>query len=286
MKDAVMVTLHEICHRDRGYLTVIRESSIVKNAVTLLGGRRREGKSGGGGEEEGGGEDLMKSELSVGAKARLLWLLVGLVKRRVEMPHEEELMEVALRLEEMGNKHVQEEGEEEEEEGTRGGKDDEEWKSVEKREWEELSEKAGELIWRMEGVKNRREGKKRETLKMMKKREEEMEKRINEAERGREEEKIMKEEEKKRGLEEKRVLEERIERMEKEMERMKKEGGISAPPHPYNLPSPPTLITSLDETSVVFSQKDGMRIEGNTITNAFSSYSWRNCFIGGVMTSV
>ena len=275
-----MEALKEICKKDGRYKEVIKESYIVKNAVILLGGRSR---------GNGGGKEMEWKEMGVGEKIQLIELLGALVKGGVEMKEEEELKEVLMELEEEGNKHAEEgEGiEEREAEGTAEGEGAGEGggrgsKEAEKEEWEELSVRAHEIIWRMEGVKNRREGKKRETLKMMKKREEEMEKRINEAERGREEEKIMKEEEK-RNREE---AEERIERMEKEMERMKKEGGISAPPHPYNLPSPPTLITSLDETSVVFSQKDGMRIEGNTITNAFSSYSWRNCFIGGVMTSV
>ena len=268
-----MEALKEICKKDGRYKEVIKESYIVKNAVILLGGRSR---------GNGGGKEMEWKEMGVGEKIKLIELLGALVKGGVELKEEEEMEEVLMELEEEGNRHVEEgEGEEEEEgeeEGEGRGKREEE-----KREWEELSEKARELIWRMEGVKNRREGKKRETLKMMKKREEEMEKRIEEAERGREEANKKMEEEKKRGREEKRVLEERIERMEKEMERMKKEGGIS--PLQPTYPSTPTLITSLDATSVIFSQKDGIKREGNTIIH-HGRDSPRNCFIGGVMTSV
>ena len=90
---------------------------------------------------------------------------------------------------------------------------------------------------------------------------------------------MLKEEEKRN----RETAEERIERMEKEMERMKKEGGISTlqPTHS----STPNIITSLDETSVVFPQTDRIKREGNTIIH-HGEHSCRNCFIGGVMTSV
>ena len=273
-----MEALKEICKKDGRYKEVIKESYIVKNAVILLGGRRR---------GNGGGKEMECKEMGVGEKVKLIELLSELVKGGVEMREEEEMVDVLMELEEEGNRHVEEEMEEGEGEGEGEGR---EGNKEEKREWEELSQRAHELIWRMEGVKNRREGKKRDTLKMMKKREEEMEKRIEEERRGREEanknmeqEKRMKEEEKKRDLEEKRVLEERIERMEKEMERMKKEGGIATlqPTHS----STPNIITSLDGTSVIFPQTDRIRREGNTIIH-YGKDSFRNCFIGGVMTSV
>ena len=44
-------------------------------------------------------------------------------------------------------------------------------------------------------------------------------------------------------------------------------------------------ITLLDELTVVFPQSDGIKREGNTIIH-HGPTSWRNCFIGGVMTSV
>ena len=79
-----------------------------------------------------------------------------------------------------------------------------------------------------------------------------------------------------------------VDRMQKEIEEMKKKIPASPPPPPsYTLP--PTaiassVITSLDRTSVVFPKRDGIKREGNTIIN--TSNDFRNCFIGGVMTSV
>ena len=45
------------------------------------------------------------------------------------------------------------------------------------------------------------------------------------------------------------------------------------------------LITSLDETSVIFREDDGIKREGNTIIH-HGPHSVLNCFIGGVMESV
>ena len=110
MRVVVMETLHEICEKDNMYVKVIKESSVVKNAVKLLesGGRRRqterketEGEEEGEGKEEGGdGITGMKedSELRIGEKIKLLELLLLLVKRGIEISEEEELMEVVLRL--------------------------------------------------------------------------------------------------------------------------------------------------------------------------------------------
>ena len=131
--------------------------------------------------------------------------------------------------------------------------------------------------------RKKEEGKGREEEK---KRADEERKRREEAERGKEEEK------KKREISEreKRELEERIERMNVEMEELKKKEGemhSSPPTHtPSTIPSASHVITSLDETSVVFPQSDGIQREGNSISHHGSNYSIRNCFVGGVMTSV
>ena len=45
------------------------------------------------------------------------------------------------------------------------------------------------------------------------------------------------------------------------------------------------VIRSLDGTSVIFPVEDDIKREGNTIIH-HGSASFRNCFIGGVMTSV
>ena len=95
-----------------------------------------------------------------------------------------------------------------------------------------MSEKARNLVWVMEKMKNRREGKKIGTLKMMKKKEEEMEKKVEEGRRGREEEKKQKEE----ALQRNRELEERLCRMQKEMEEMKMNEEVLHTPALSNTP--------------------------------------------------
>ena len=174
MKRIGVNRLKEICKKDEEYIEVIAEVDIVKNAAILLGGRRRkEGeklrkeKEGEGGEEgrreEGkGGMEMKYIEMKLGEKISLIELLNELVKRGVELSEEEEMKEVLMELEEEGNKHVEEEREGEGEE--------------EKREWEELSEKACILVRMMEKMKNRREGKKSRTMKMIRKELEEMKK--------------------------------------------------------------------------------------------------------------
>ena len=175
IKGEGMKTLNEICQKDSRYVKVIQELSVVKNAVELLGGRRRDEQCGinGDKEDEDDGQEskgrkeetgrMVWSELRVKEKIGLLELLSGLVKRGVEMEDEEELKEVGMKLEEEGNKHL-EDGKGEEEKKKEG--------EEEKREWEELSEKAHTFVWMMEKIKARREGKKSQTLRMMKKMEE------------------------------------------------------------------------------------------------------------------
>ena len=169
-----MKTLNKICKKDGKYVKVIQELTVVKNAIQLLGGRRKT-EGGGVGNEEAEEEEekekeknegrggLIFCELRVREKIGLLELLSGLVKRGVEMEDEEELKEVGMKLEEEGNKHL-EDGKGEEEKKKEG--------EEEKREWEELSEKAHTFVWMMEKIKARREGKKSQTLRMMKKMEE------------------------------------------------------------------------------------------------------------------
>ena len=309
-----MDTLKEICTKDGRYKEAIKDCSIVKNAVILLGGKtrvqggEREGKEGveGRREEEKGGLELGLTEFRLEEKISLISLMCELVKRGVELTREEEMKEVLMELEEEGNKHVEEEMSREGEEA--------------KREWEELSERAHELVWVMEKMKNRREGKKSETLKMMREKEEEMEKKVEEMKRRVEEEKRradeeqrMKEEEKKMKEEERRKREETEQKVEEErkradeehqkreeaeakistmrlaIEKLEKEHISSPPPHSV---TPPTRvsksisgpITLLDGTSVIIPQ-EGIRRDGNTIIH-HGYASFRNCFIGGVMSSV
>ena len=135
MKREGMKTLNEICKKDGKFVTVIKELSVVKNAIDLLGGRRmierrgernenvedemeeggkeeEEEKEGKGEEEseEEKGKKLIMGELRVKEKIGLLELLSRLVKRGVEMEDEEMLNEVGMMLEEEGNSHF--EGEE------------------------------------------------------------------------------------------------------------------------------------------------------------------------------
>ena len=312
-----METLKEIIKKDPKYVEGIKESSVVRNGVRLLGGRKRrngrekdrkEGEKGSeeGEEEEKGGimEEMECVEMRVREKILLIELLNELVKGGMEIVEEEEMKEVLMELEEEGNKHVEEEIE---------GEGEGEEKKEEKREWEELSEKACMLLRMIEKKKNRREGKKSESWKMMKKKEEEMEKRAVEAERRREEEKQQLEEEKKKREEEKKELEERISRMEREMEEMKKD---ATPPTtideflekhkkrererapeqaacltiskvtqldklPVLLPPPPPNSAE----SIKEGQKEIMKITGNLIVHSGQT-SYRNCFIGGQLKPV
>ena len=272
-----MKTLKELCKKGGRYKEMIKESSIVKNAVILLGGRRKgnegekEGKEGEEGEEgrtereEGkGGMEVECGEMNVGEKISLIELLSVLVKGE-----EEEMKEVLMELEEEGNKHVEEEIE--------GEGENEEEEEEEKREWEELSEKARNLVWVIESTKARREGRKNMSLKRMKKEKEEekkkredLEKKVEEVERRR------------------RKATKKLKRMKMEMEEMRKEGVFytqTSSDTPPTTPSPSNVITSLDRTSVIFPQSDGIKREGNIIIHHGSS-SYRNCFIGGEMRSV
>ena len=109
--------MNGMCQADRRFAKTIRDAGFVKNAVKLLGGRktdeigRRKGEEEDGGDVEGGRGEMMHSELKIGEKLKLLELLVTLVKGGVEISDVEELMEVALRLEEEANGHIEAEEE-------------------------------------------------------------------------------------------------------------------------------------------------------------------------------
>ena len=189
MKGAGIKTLTEICKKDSGSMKMIRELNVVKNAIELLRGRKKEGGGGVGKrvedekdkedeERKGRKEDRggkVRREWRMKEKIGLLELLSGLVKRGVEMEDEEGLEEIGMELEEEGNQHVEGEeieGEGKEKGGGGGGEEEEE----EKREWEELSEKAHQFVWVLNKMKARREGRKSQTLRMMKRMEEKDEK--------------------------------------------------------------------------------------------------------------
>ena len=261
--------LCEICQIDRGYLSVIRESSVVKNVVKLL---RRTGTSALENDrekreerEEEKAEKMVDREITVIEKIGLLELLLVLVKGDVEISDEEELIEVVLELEEEGNKHAEEEEEEGKGEGEgEGGKEEE------KREWEDLSERAHELVWVMERLKKRREekeGKRKERIEWTEMKNEEE---IDEENTEMKKECVEMERENCMLDGENRKVKEEVAGMKEENKHMK----TFCP-----------LITSLDNTSVTFPEQTGMKREGNLIIHTGNT-AILNCFIGGVLTSV
>ena len=98
-------------------------------------------------------------------------------------------------------------------------------------------------------------------------------------------EKNMKEDEVEVLRREVRGLKKQLEAANKKIEEMKKKIPSQTPP-PSNTPPPSIdVITSLDGASVIFTPSNAdITRDGNTIINR--SGSFRNCFIGGVMTSV
>ena len=202
------------------------------------------------------------------------------------------MKEVLMELEEEGNKHVEEEIEGE---GEGGGEEEEEKEKKEekKREWEELSERARNLVWVLEKMKNRREGKKSGTWKMMKQKEEEMKKKVEEEKRLKEEANKKVEEEKKKREEEKKRADEaegNIAKMREELEEMKKEGVLhtQTPSNtPPITPNASSVITSLDAPYVIIiPDDDGIKREGNLIIHDGFHEVGLCCFIGGYMRSV
>ena len=277
MKSKGMDLLYELVKKDKSYLSVIKESAIVKNAVKLLsGGERRktdederkeaeEREQGMEGRiEDEKGKEGIDCELKVMEKEKLLELLVELVKGGIVLD-EEEIMEVALSLEEEANEHMEDGDREGEGEGD-GGEAEE--NAGEKREWEELGERAHELVWVMEMMKKGREKKDmRKVIDWMETRkEEEAEKENSELKKN----SIQMERENYQLSAEGRVLKEEMDGVKKDNEHLKELCPI---------------ITSLDDTSVTFPHGDGIKREGNTIIHQGSN-SYLNCFLGGVMTSV
>ena len=238
-----MQALKELCRKSAEYLEKIKNVAFVKNAVTLLGGKKekkgveeKKGKEEGGEkkkEEEEEGEDEVR-QMEVGEKIALIELLSELVKGGIDIGEEEELKEALMELEEEANEHVEDEIK---------GEGEGEEKEEEKREWEELSEKAHQLVWVMEKMKNRREGKKIETMKMMKKEREALIKRC--------------------------LIPSLLLILGLLIFSHLSSGGI----------------TPFDSISVTFPEKDGIKQDGDAIIH-HGSDSYRNCFIGGVLTSV
>ena len=81
----------------------------------------------------------------------------------------------------------------------------------------------------------------------------------------------MKEEEKRKLEENERKMEERIRLLERQIEELKDQ-----------LRQP---ITSLDAVSVTFPDRDNITRQGNSIVHS-GAPSYRNCFVGDVLTSV
>ena len=278
-----MKELAAMCEMDRKYVKVLRRLTIIGNAAKLLGGRRGRrrkekgeisGEGGEGGEEEEGGEDrgeggsdVQSCELRIGEKIELIEILVCVIEGGGVISgilDEEELMEVVLELEEEARRHIEE---------AEGGEEGEE-KDGEMREWEELSERAHELVWVMETMKKgRRRGRRGEKRKdglewMEKRKEEEIEKENSSMKKNSEE---MERENYRIGGENR--------GMKEEMDRTKEDN--------VHLKELCPIYTSLDDIKVTFSPNDGLKREGNTIiTNNGHALYWKHCFIGEVMTSV
>ena len=168
----------------------------------------------------------------------------------------EELEEVVGRLEKEGEKEWRERKGKKREGGGRGNKGGMEWR--------EMGRLAREVGWAIEKRKREGEGEEGEIITL-----EGMKKNLADEKKKAEEEKRKREEERMRAEKEKRELEERIRNLEREVKEPESR-----------------LITSLDGTSVIFPQSDGIKREGNTIIHLGSSHLYRNCFIGGEMTSV
>ena len=269
--------MSSLCKKDGRYMEVIKDSYVVKNAVILLGGQKKKEGEGekdvkegeeateeemGRREEEKGRVEMVECiEMRVREKISLLELLSELVKGGVEMEDEEELKEVGMMLEEEGNNHV-----EEEIEGGEGRKGEEveenekEKDEEEKREWEELSEKAHQLVWVMEKMKNRREGKRSDTMRMVK--------RMKEKDGKVEDDKERMEEEKQRAIEEKRKMEEELKAKKEEDEGWQ------------NLGTRIGLSRSLEEVGVEFGDGSVMRTENNSIIHN-NEPRWVPGFVGG-----
>ena len=272
MMPQLMGALHEICKQDRKYLKVIAESTLVRSSAGLLKGRgkrstdkKESSEAKKEEEEEEGREDVLSSKIAIRGKIQLLELMKELAKAGTEMPDEEELMEVVLRLEEEASVRVEEENSEEE--GDIDG--DREGNMEEKREWEELSERAHEFVWVIEVMKRSRAA-----------RDTNMRSELDWIE-SRKEEEI----EKENSLMQKDTSEMEIENyriggenrgIAEEINKLKEDN--------THLKELCPIVTSLDDAKVTFPQSDGIKREGNRIISSGSGT--RTCFIGEVMKSV
>ena len=321
-----MEALRKWIGEDEGLLRTVAESELVRKCVSILGkktieekgrsdgkrdimrcgvGRRigsSEGERGGGccscgsgsvlsGLEDldgNGGREREEEGVSVVEKNGILGIVLEVVEGGGWIGEYSELEEVVGMLEEEGEKECRER----KRKGGRG------WS-----EWKEMGRLAHDVVWEIEKKKKISEGGEDEcgiisVLKMKKELEEEK-KRAEEEKRKREEseqrmnaekneEKRLREqsekrlnEEKKRADGEKRELEQTIHRLEAELENRGEEQRRKQAEEENRW----RLITSLDGPSVTFPKTDNIKREGNTIIH-HGSGSYRNCFIGGVMTSV
>ena len=267
--------------KDERYIRMIGESEIIVNGVSILG--RRTIGDGEEGEEEGEEVKEKKEEegkeegVSVREKNGILGIVLEVVEGGGWRGSYEELEEAVGRLEEEGKKRWMEKRREE---GGRGG-----------REWKEMGRLARDVLWGIEERRGRGERGEGEILTFVG-----MKKNLEEEKKGREEEKRLREESEKNlkvSERQKKEMEERLHNAEREMAEIKKREEEERRKEEEEERKKREeeekrylLITSLDGTSVTFPQGDEITTEGNTITHHGTENIWRNCFIGGVMTSV
>ena len=265
MRDEAIDSLLELCQKDKRYLNLIRESSIVKNAPKILRGgavQRRRGDDKEEEEKKRPVEDY--SEVDVRGKIRLLELLVEVVNGGMEEKYQEELLETVLQLDYEANTHLEEEegeGEGEGEEEGEGGKE------REKMEWEELSERVNELVWVMESLKKRRKKNRKSELEWMERKKEENIEKENEEMRKKTEEM---ERENYRIEGENRELSEEMGRIQEDNSHLKE-----------LCPQPLTL----NEMRLNFTHPDKIRREENQIVH-YGSEGFANCLLGEVLSEV
>ena len=147
-------------------------------------------------------------------------------------------------------------------------------------EWREMGRLAREVGWEIE-KRIGMEGGDGEliTLHGMKKNLADEKRGREEEKKGRVEERRMKEEEKS-GREAEKRKREAVEREKRELEERLRHMELLVQEMKYR------PILSLDGASVTFPQTDYIKREGNTIIHHGPDMEFRNCFIGGVMTSV
>ena len=297
--------IREWVSKDDRYISMIGECEIIKDAVSIL--RRRtigEGEEGEKEGEEGNGKECGEEEgVSVREKNGILGIVLEMVEGGGWKGSYSELEEVVGRLEEEGKKEWISKRREK---GINSG-----------REWKEMGRLAHSVGWAIEERRGREEGRGGDgemiiSLREMKKNLEEEKKKVEEEKKGREaekkradEEQRMKEEEMKKvdemkkGREEEKRKKEEAERRETEEKKKREEEERRAGEEKERMEErirnleqelsvwKPLPITSLDGTSVVFTpSNEGIRREGNIILHHRPDKLYRNCFIGGEMTSL